>query len=94
MGFGMKPELYKKKPKRFMGKRTGLFGRQLKDELQEHYHHDQPNSDRNEDNTSITKKRKGLFYKGGPDRYIEIIAVGLIIAVVLFLVYVWKNLSN
>lgn len=93
MGFGMRPELYKRKPKKFMSRRTGLFNRQLKDELIEHYHQDQPSGSAHEDSALIKEKRKKIFNKGGPDTYLEITAIGLIISIVLFFVLVLAGLS-
>jgi len=93
MGFGMRPELYKRRPKKLFGKRTGIFGRQLKDELNEHYNHDQPRGSKYEDSTPVTEKRNKLFNKGGPDTYLEITAIGLIISIVLFFILVLANLS-
>ena len=94
MGFGMRPELYKRKPKRFLGKRTGLFGRQLKDELTEFYHHDQADEAKSRDPTPISEKRKNLFYKGGTDMVVEIIALGLVIVIILFFLFTLMTLSH
>jgi len=94
MGFGMRPELFKRKPKRFLGKRTGLFGRQLKDELIEFYHHDQASEAISKDSTPISEKRKNLFYKGGTDMVVEIIVLGLVIVIILFFLFTLMTLSH
>lgn len=81
------------KPRKPFSKRTGLFDRQLKDELNEHYHHDHPPGSKYEDLTPIAEKRKNLFYKGGPDLLSGIIALGMVLVIIILFLVVLRYLS-
>jgi len=71
------------KPKKPFSHRTGLFNRELKDELKEEYHSNYNTDSKVTHRESVTKYKSKWHYKGLPDRFIEVI-IAILIVVLIF----------
>ena len=70
------------RPRKPFSQRTGLFGRELKDELKEQYHTNYKTKDNVTASGIVTKTNKKLEYKGLPDVIIERIIAILIVVLI------------
>jgi len=83
-GFNLGKLVKQNKPKKPFSKRTGLFGRQLKDELlKEDYNDNYKTDDKVTPSKSVFENKKKLSYGGISDRIIEIIIAILILVLIL-----------
>lgn len=89
-GFGLGTRIKTNKPKKIFGKKTGLFDRQMADELKSrHKGHNELHHEK-QDKIYITERNKKIFYKGISDQTIKFIAISLVILVVIaFIVRIW-----
>jgi len=81
-GFNLGRLVKQAKPKKPFSKRTGLFDRQLKDDLTEDYHLHHSTDDKVTPSKSVTKNKKRNLYKGISDNIIEIIIAVLILLLI------------
>jgi hypothetical protein len=83
-GFNLGKLIDQRKPKKAFSKRTGLFERQLKDELlKEDYDDSYRTDEKITPSKSVMENRNKIYYKTPSERIIEIIIAILIILIVL-----------
>lgn len=83
------------KPKKLFGKRTGMFDRQLKDELlKDDYDENYKTQDRVTPSKSVLENKKKLNYRGIPDKIIEIVIAILIVLLIISILHRLEFLAN
>ncbi len=81
-GFNLGKLAKQTKPRKAFSQRTGLFDRELKDELKEEYHTNQKDTYNLKPTKSTRKHKRQSNYSGIWDRIIEIIIAILIVLLV------------
>lgn len=91
-GFGLGSKIRPNKPKKIFGKKTGIFDREMSDELKSrHKGHKEPHKVKRE-KISVSERNKKIFYKGVSDQTIKFITISLVILVVIaFIVKIWPS---
>ncbi len=100
-GFGLGMKKSPRKPKKFLGKRTGLFDQQVKDDLMARHEGDnEPIEVPKPDSSSpgrITENRKNMFLKGISDNTFKhlafLLAALVLIAVIIRLSQVFELIT-
>jgi hypothetical protein len=85
-GFGLGTNNGPGKPKKIFGKRTGIFNRNVGDELNSRHDGHRESMDIRKDKTSVTERNRKIFYRELSDDTIKLIAASLVILIVISLI--------